>query len=135
MPFHTKGGTLARRPAYLTENVRISDSSFTLSIVPDRARVHVRPGGDVDLSTSGEVERAVCELLERGFGCVVIDLREVTFMDCSGDHALLNAGRRARGLGARMTVLPGDGPARRLLALTGVDDHLDLERAPALAVG
>lgn len=109
------------------------DGTFSLSVVPDRDRVYVRPTGEVDLSTAGTIEDAACDLLDRGFSSVVIDLRGVTFLDCTGVHALLSADRQGRSLNRRVSIIPGGARVQRILDLTGVLDRLELEPSPALS--
>jgi anti-anti-sigma factor len=100
---------------------------FTLAVVPHRECVHVRPAGEVDLTTAGEVEATACDLLDRGFARVVIDLRAVTFLDCSGVRALVKADRHARELNRSVAIMLGASPARRILEVTRVIEHVDVE--------
>jgi anti-anti-sigma factor len=97
-----------------------------LEIKPDRERVIVCPAGDVDLATAANLQDTIVELLERGFDCVAIDLRGVTFLDSSGIRALIVSHNRARELGARTQVILGGRCTRRPLEITGVLDYLDV---------
>ncbi|MCG6500010.1 STAS domain-containing protein, partial [Kitasatospora sp. A2-31] len=101
-------------------------SSTTMNSRPHAPFV-VRAHGEIDLDTAPDLHdqltRALTEHRE-----VVLDLTEVTFMDCSGLNAIVNARNRADRQGAHL-VLRGIGrPVARLLALTGLTRRL----APAL---
>jgi anti-sigma B factor antagonist len=103
---------------------------FTIEVVPERERVRVTLSGELDLATSGQVERDVHALLERGFEDIVVDLRELTFIDSSGIHALLECRRSARQLGARLAVILAPGIVTRAVELCRVRDQLDVVSAP-----
>lgn len=89
------------------------------------ARV-VRLVGEFDLAGVPAFEQE----LDRGPGLhestVVLDLRDLTFLDSSGLRALLMADRLVRADGRRFVVVRGPERVARVLELTGVDDRLDL---------
>src|SRR5215208_5831643 len=60
-----------------------------------------------------------------GWTDVVADMREVTFLDSSGLHVLLAHHRRAAEHGGRFSIIDGDGPVARVLALTGMNAVFD----------
>ncbi|GLW72680.1 hypothetical protein Kpho02_49790 [Kitasatospora phosalacinea] len=80
----------------------------------------VRVRGEVDADTAPrthrELTRALAEHRE-----VVLDLSEVTFMDCAGLRVLLAAGELADRTGARLVLRGAGRPVARLLELTGLD--------------
>ncbi len=82
--------------------------------------------GELDLEEAGAAEAALATAHERGSRGVVADLREVTFLGSTGVRVLLEAQTRCEGAGRSMRVVQGDGPARRLIALLGLDDRMDL---------
>ncbi len=91
----------------------------------------VRVEGELDLATSSHVDRSLAEA-QSDTRLVVVDLRLVTFMDSAGVHALLDADGRARREGDRLLVAPGPVQIKRLLALTGLSERLEiLELDPA----
>jgi anti-sigma B factor antagonist len=113
--------------------VRVVEPSMSLALpllavsaVPDRDRVRVLISGELDLATVGDVRNQIAELLDVGWRDVLIDLREVTFMDTSGVHALLDADQRARDESVRLAVVVEPGPVRELLRITGTDRILTL---------
>jgi anti-sigma B factor antagonist len=89
----------------------------------DAAWVHVE--GALDLATAPQLGRT---LLERQLQSrlVVLDLRELAFMDCSGAHAIVDASVRAREAGCRLVVLRGRPNVDRVCTLTGSCDLLEI---------
>jgi anti-sigma B factor antagonist len=91
-------------------------------------------GGELDIATAPRLEQALREawLCARR---VVIDLRGLAFMDCSGLSVIVDAGNRARQTGRRLVLVRGPWHVDRLFALTGTSDAheiVDLDRAEPL---
>ena len=99
---------------------------FRVDTVPDGARTHVRPVGEVDIATLIPLERALMRAVDDGCEHIVVDLREVTFMDAGGARLLLEAGRRAARGARRLSLIPGPRPARRVLEMTGALERFEL---------
>ncbi|WP_051836851.1 STAS domain-containing protein [Streptomyces sp. NRRL WC-3742] len=92
----------------------------------------VRARGEIDLDTAPrlrrELERALSE-----HHVVVLDLSQVTFMDCAGLGALVQARNRADHSGRRLVVHGISRPVARLLTLAGLTRRL--APAPGAAAG
>ena len=86
--------------------------------------------GEIDLSTASEAEQRIQAAEANSPGRLVIDLREVTFMDSSGLRVLLTAHRRAEELGRDFALVKGGGTVNRLLDVTGLSDRLELLDEP-----
>jgi anti-sigma B factor antagonist len=100
---------------------------FRVTVRPDGPRTIVEAHGELDLGTVPVVEREVAQLREQGVESIVLDLRELTFIDSSGLNLLLRLDAEARSDGFRFSIVEGDGPVRRLLELTNLAD--DFARA------
>jgi anti-sigma B factor antagonist len=85
----------------------------------------VRIAGELDLATAPELERTL-EKPPVQARLVVLDLRELSFIDSSGVHAIVNASSRARQAGRRLVVLRGPPQVDRLFALTGSSGELEI---------
>ena len=85
----------------------------------DTAWVHL--AGELDSATTPQLTRALCSLRAR---LVVLDLRELAFMDSSGVHAIVAASIRARQLGERLLLLSGSPGVDRVFTLTASGDDL-----------
>ena len=83
---------------------------------PRRRRAGSR---DVAAARADAATRAAARL-------VVLDMRELGFMDCSGVHAIVEASRRAREDGRRLILLRGTPNVDRMFALTGSSDELEI---------
>ncbi|MBB4662282.1 STAS domain-containing protein [Conexibacter arvalis] len=81
----------------------------------------VRVTGELDLATVGILEQTVQDLLASGCPGVVLDLRELAFIDSTGLRMLLRLDDLASDCGRRFGIVEGTGPVRRLLRLTGLD--------------
>jgi len=80
--------------------------------------------GELDLATVPLLSAAVAEHDDAGL--LVLDLTAVTFIDSTGVRVLIQADRSCARSGARLAVLAGDGPVRRLLGLCKLDGRLAL---------
>lgn len=90
--------------------------------------------GEIDLSTAPDAERRITEAEESGPVGIVVDLRDVTFMDSSGLRVLLIAHRRAQENGRRFALTKGSEAVDRLLDVTGLAGRIEvLEEPPAAA--
>jgi anti-sigma B factor antagonist len=80
-------------------------SSFACSCTDgDLQAAWVRVAGELDMATAPELERTLREAQSRA-RLVVLDLRELTFTDLSGVHAIVDASIRAREIDRRLVVL------------------------------
>ena len=73
--------------------------------------------GELDIATTPRLERVLREpsLQAR---LIVLDLRDLAFIDSSGVHAIVDASIRARQLGHRMLLLRGRRGVDRVFTLT-----------------
>jgi anti-anti-sigma factor len=83
--------------------------------------VWVRLAGELDIATTPHLEGALRELHAR---LVVLDLRELAFMDTCGLHAIVDAGIRARDVGHRLLLLAGPPAVDHVFTLTESSDDV-----------
>jgi anti-anti-sigma factor len=107
-------------PEATDHRVLDAPATFRCELEPDRARVNVRPVGDLDLATTGELDQRLRALRAVGFDHLVVDLAAVTFLDSAGVHLLVRWATLARSEGWVLEVLPGRARVERVLDLTGV---------------
>lgn len=102
-------------------------------------RLDVRVAGDAHvISVSGELDLASSprleEELERASGSgahlVIVDLRELEFMDSTGLSVLVKAHQKAEQQGKRLGLAGGSQQVQRLLTLTGVAERLRVADTP-----
>ena len=101
----------------------------------DRVTIEVeaRPGvttivvkGELDLVTMPYLATRLTLALRDRPGRLVFDLSETHFMDCGSARLIAGAGQRLPGGGRPVIRRPGPG-VRRVLELTGLDAHCEIE--------
>src|SRR3954452_3032908 len=95
--------------------------SFFCDVRPDRDRAIVALAGELDLDAAPRVAAAVDDLIGVGFTHVVVDLRELTFLDSAGLQALLSARGAAEGRGCALSLVPGPRAVQQVFELTATD--------------
>ena len=86
--------------------------------------------GELDLRTSPELETRLERVWNAGAELVILDLRQIEFMDSTGLRVLLGAHQRAQESGRRFALVKGADQVERVLTLTGVRDLLTVVDAP-----
>jgi anti-anti-sigma factor len=89
----------------------------------DAAWVHV--AGELTVATLRQLDRTLREPQVQA-RLVVLDLRDLEFMDGSGAHALVSHAVCARKAGRRLVLLRGPANVDRMLALTGCAGDLEI---------
>ena len=88
--------------------------------------------GDVDLATVGALRNELTGALDRA-GKVVLDLREVTFMDTQGLAAVIEAEQASSGRGTPFVVVRAPATVHRLFDMIGLTERLTVVDDPAAA--
>jgi stage II sporulation protein AA (anti-sigma F factor antagonist) len=84
----------------------------------------VRLPEEVDLANSPELLESLLSTIDRGGAHIVVDGRDVRFMDSSGLNALVRARQRAEETGGAFHLVAAQRKLRRLLELTALDGFL-----------
>jgi anti-sigma B factor antagonist len=101
---------------------------FRCEVDPHRASVVVRPVGELDLATAPVVDAQLSELVEAGFASLVLDLRQLRFLDSTGLRLLLSWDARSRAEGVDLSLIPGPAPVQRVIDVAGVAHLLPFAR-------
>lgn len=86
--------------------------------------------GELDLSSASQVEEILKDLEEHNPQLIVLDLRELTFMDSTGLRVMVSADARARDASRRLAIVQGPEAVHRVFRITGLDDHLEIVETP-----
>ena len=90
----------------------------------------IAPRGDLDLETVDDFDAEARRLLDDGAHTVVVDLRDVTFIDSAGLCRLAALSRRGRRTGHRVCFVRGSRRVTRLFVLTGLSAGMEWVRSP-----
>ena len=82
--------------------------------------------GELDVATAGPAEETLLGIEGESPARLVLDLRQLRFIDSTGLSLLINADRRGRKAGRPVTIVSGTGPSRRILHTVGLDTRLDV---------
>ena len=97
---------------------------FRVELFEETGRVRVMPVGELDLATAPIVNERARAAWESGAALVVLDLREVTFMDSSGLRLILGWDAEARRDGIGFALIRGDDTVQRVFDATRVTERL-----------
>ncbi len=100
-----------------------------------------RAGGGVTLSLSGELDLSTTERLERAVETnvdgkpelLVLDLRELDFLDSAGLKIMLRLQQKVTGNGGRLVLVKGPRRVHRVFELTGAEEELSFVADPSEA--
>jgi anti-sigma B factor antagonist len=99
------------------------ETSFSVRLERSDGDVVVVASGDLDINGAPALRKALDELDVRR---VIVDLRQVTFMDSMGLGSLIDGRNRLEAGGTAVMLVSGTGPAGRLLALTKLDESFSM---------
>lgn len=81
----------------------------------------VQPSGILDGTKAGEFRQEISDVVENGANVVLIDFRDVTFMDSSGLGALVLALKTVRASGGKLFICSINEQVKMLFELTSMD--------------
>lgn len=90
----------------------------------------VQLSGEIDITTAPTVSDQFEELAGENLTDLILDMREVSFMDSTGIHALVEGKMMVHDQGSRIILVPS-APVRRLFALV-FEDQVFADRAVSL---
>jgi anti-sigma B factor antagonist len=90
----------------------------------------VRLAGELDLSQADNLSQELERAEEDEPDILVVDLREVSFMDSTGLRLLLAALRRAEPAGRRLVLVRGQEQVRELFRVARLNDVFELVDDP-----
>ena len=94
---------------------------FRIEVRRDHSHTFVIPSGELDMSSTVEVAESIDALVRDGTEEIVLDLRELTFMDSAGVRLIV---QQTRSPDRRVSLIDGNEPVARLFDLTGLRPHL-----------
>jgi anti-anti-sigma factor len=92
----------------------------------DGARSVVHFDGELDCANEGLARAEIEIALDRGGDELVLDLRDLTFIDARGVHVLLDARSACHAQQRRLLLVPAPERVQRILAVCQVDGRFEL---------
>ncbi len=112
-----------------SEQREIADGTLVVRSLENDGNRVVAFAGELDLANAGTAESALENLLADPSTPIVVDMRELEFIDSTGIALLVSALSRNEG-SVRISFIPSDAPAvTRVLELTGLAERLPLAEA------
>ncbi len=108
--------------------------SFSTSLERRDAAAIVSMEGELDIATEAQATADLNRAMD-GAELLVVDLRELGFLDSTGVRVLLAADLRAREMGMRFGLVRGDGMIARLLEVTRIDQRFPVVDDPDELIG
>jgi anti-anti-sigma factor len=103
---------------------------FGVALHDENGGVRAEISGEIDLSVIDDLEGQLAPALERSPDPLVLDLREVEFLDSSGLRFVLALNEQAAADGRRFALVAAGDPVMRVLKLAGIDDRLEIVGDP-----
>jgi anti-sigma B factor antagonist len=110
-------------------------SHFRLEVRNEQTATVIAISGELDLASSPALQEELDRAQATDASLLIIDLRELDFMDSTGLSVLVRAHQRADEQGRRLAMVKGPQQVERLLSLTGVADRLTLVDTPEELLG
>jgi anti-sigma B factor antagonist len=105
---------------------RLADRNYECEVSSSgRAATWMRVRGELDLDSAPQFDLALRESLASAL-LVIVDLRELTFIDSSGLHLIMEADARARRSGRRLVFVRAPAQIDRLFKLLGLSARLEI---------
>jgi anti-anti-sigma factor len=108
----------------------MSIPSFELKVVQTDRKTRIVPSGELDIASAPAFEQAIADATAEPGAELVLDLRELTFMDSSGLRALAQANTRAGESGVDLSIWRGPRQIERVLEISGLGALLPLVDPP-----
>jgi anti-sigma B factor antagonist len=102
----------------------VNSSPFGVTIEQRDDAVHLKLSGELDISTAQLLEDDLHRVEAERPELIVLDLRELAFMDSTGLRLLIMADARAKEEGRRLAIGRGNEMIQRVLHLTRLDERL-----------
>ena len=104
-------------------------SEFSVAVLSEGSTEIVAVRGEIDLATADAVRAELNAALERGRP-VVLDLREVEFMDTQGLAVVIEAQQATSGDGSRFAITRAPDNVHRLFDMIGLTPRLTIVDDP-----
>jgi anti-anti-sigma factor len=109
---------------------RLEAAPFDITLTRAPGRATLTLVGELDMATTPRLKKYLTTLARTHKGLVVIDLRQLTFLDSTGVTALVAADSYARRDGWSLAIVKGPPQVQRVLEICGLTEVLPLADEP-----
>ena len=102
---------------------------FAAQIQAQNGVARIAVTGELDAATGPVLNEHLTHFERNGLMAILVDLSELTFLDCSGLNVFLAARDRAKANGHQLFLFGASRPARRVFELTGTERLFDERKA------
>jgi anti-sigma B factor antagonist len=95
------------------------------------ATVRLALTGELDIAGAARVEQELERIEREPPATIVLDLRELAFMDSTGLRVIVAADSRAREQARRLVIVRGTDTVQRIIEMTRLDERLEIVDDPA----
>jgi anti-anti-sigma factor len=105
-------------------------SPFGLQVVASEQGTSstVQLKGECDLAAQQLMRNALSHALKRRPECLVLDLSQLTFIDSSGIHIVVELAKRSQRQNFRLVITPGPRQVQRVFEICGLTEELPFLR-------
>jgi anti-sigma B factor antagonist len=107
----------------MTDDVLAMPEALEIRRDADGQGVVIALRGELDLGSAPHFEQELREIQAARPGRILIDLRSLDFMDCTGIRLIIRARQSAHADGRLLALRRGPRQVQRLFQLTGLLDH------------
>ena len=107
-----------------------------LTTETEGATVRLALTGELDIAGAARVEQELERIEREPPATIVLDLRELAFMDSTGLRVIVAADSRAREQARRLVIVRGSATVQRIIEMTRLDERLEIvDDLPAVEAG
>ena len=104
----------------------MNSSPFGVTIERRDSAVHLALSGELDISTAPRLEDDLHRVEAERPELIVLDLRDLSFLDSTGLRLLIMADARAKEDGRRLAIGRANDMVQRVLHITRLDERLEV---------
>jgi anti-sigma B factor antagonist len=108
---------------------------FTIVTRQGQDRLILELQGELDMTCAQQLDAALAGADLGRVSALVLDLRDVTFLDSTGLKAIFRVRKAVHDGGLQFAVTEGSAQVQRLLSLTGLNGHLRTIDTPESVLG
>ena len=88
--------------------------------------VRLALNGELDIAGAARVEQELERIERESSTTIVLDLRELAFLDSTGLRVIVAADGRARAQERRLVIVRGSATVQRIIEMTRLDERLEI---------